>query len=68
LFDCYDNAAIESWNHSFKVESIHGEQFKTREEAKKQIFDYIEVYYNRQRFHSTLGYLSPEAFEMKKVA
>ena len=66
--DCYDNAAMESWNHTFKVESIHGEVFKTRDEAKKQIFDYIEIYYNRQRIHSTLGYLSPEAFEMKKVA
>lgn len=66
--DCYDNAAMESWNHSLKVEAIHGEQFKTREKAKKQIFEYIEIYYNRKRLHSTLGYLSPEAFEAQKVA
>jgi transposase InsO family protein len=66
--DCYDNAAMESWNHSFKVEAIHGEKFKTRQEAKNHVFDYIEVYYNRQRLHSRLGYMSPEAFEAKLVA
>jgi len=66
--DCYDNAAMESWNHSFKVEAIHGERFKTRQGAKGHIFDYIEVYYNRQRLHSKLDYLSPEAFEAKLVA
>ena len=66
--DCYDNAAMESWNHSLKVEAIHGERFATRDQAKAQVFDYIEVYYNRQRLHSTLGYLSPVAFELSKVA
>ena len=66
--DCYDNAAMESWNHSFKVEAIHGEKFKTREDAKRQVFEYIEVYYNRKRLHSTLGFLSPESFEAKKVS
>lgn len=66
--DCYDNAAMESWNHSFKVEAIHGEKFKTRFDAKNHVFDYIEVYYNRQRLHSRLGYMSPEVFEAKFVA
>lgn len=66
--DCYDNAAMESWNHSFKVEAVHGERFLTRTEAKSQVFEYIEVYYNRKRLHSKLGYVSPEAFEAKKVA
>jgi transposase InsO family protein len=66
--DCYDNAAMESWNHSFKVEAVHGERFATRSEAKYQVFEYIEVYYNRKRLHSKLGYLSPIAFETKKVA
>ncbi|WNV04494.1 IS3 family transposase [Candidatus Methylospira mobilis] len=66
--DCYDNAAMESWNHSFKVEAIHGERFPTRGDAKQHVFDYIEVYYNRKRLHSKLGYLSPEAFELKNVA
>jgi putative transposase len=66
--DCYDNAAVESWNHSLKVEAVHGERFVTREQAKKHLFDYIEVYYNRQRLHSTLGYLSPEQFELSRIA
>ncbi len=66
--DCYDNAAMESWNHSLKVEAVHGERFVTRALAKAHLFDYIEVYYNRQRLHSTIGYLSPEAFEAKKIA
>lgn len=66
--DCYDNAAMESWNHSLKVEAIHGERFVTRQAAKDQVFEYIEVYYNRKRLHSRLGYLSPEAFELQYVA
>lgn len=66
--DCFDNAAMESWNHSFKVEAIHGEKWATRHEAKNHVFDYIEVYYNRKRLHSRLGYLSPECFEAKMVA
>ena len=66
--DCYDNAAMESWNHSLKVEAIHGERFVTREMAKAQVFEYIEVYYNRRRLHSRLGYLSPETFETRQMA
>ncbi len=66
--DCFDNAAMESWNGSLKVEAIHGEKFKTREEAKQQVFEYIDVYYNRERLHSKLGFLSPVEFEAEKVA
>jgi transposase InsO family protein len=66
--NCYDNAAMESWNHSLKVEAIHGERLDKREQAKAHVFDYIEVYYNRNRLHSTLGYLSPEEFELSHVA
>ena len=66
--DCYDNASMESWNHSFKVEAIHGERFSTRADAKNHVFEYIDVYYNRKRLHSRLGYLSPVYFEAKKVA
>jgi putative transposase len=66
--NCYDNAAMESWNHSLKVEAIHGERFATREQAKAHVFDYIEVDYNRNRLHSTLGYVSPEQFELAHVA
>ena len=66
--DCYDNAAMESWNHSLKVEAIHGERFVTRQVAKEHVFEYVEVYYNRKRLYSRLGYLSPEAFELRYVA
>jgi putative transposase len=66
--DCYDNAAMESWNHSLKVEAVHGERFVTRAQAKSQLFEYIEIYYNRQRLHSSLGYLSPAEFELPRVA
>lgn len=66
--NCYDNAAMESWNHSLKVEAIHGERFATREQAKAHVFEYIEVDYNRARLHSTLGYLSPEQYELVHVA
>ncbi len=66
--DCFDNAAMESWNHSFKVESIHGERFLTRAHVKNHVFEYIDVYYNRKRLHSRLGYLSPAYFEEQMVA
>ena len=51
-----------------KVEVVHGERFQTRSEAKYQVFEYSEVYYNRKKLHSKLGYLSPEAFEAKMVS
>ena len=66
--DCFDNAAMESWNHSFKVEAIHGEKLTTRTLTKNVVFEYIEIYYNRKRLHSTIGYESPETFEIKMVA
>ncbi len=66
--NCYDHVAMESWNHSLKVEAIHGERFATREQARANVFEYIEVDYNRTRLHSTLGYLSPEQFELANVA
>ncbi len=56
--DCYDNAAMESWFGTLKTEL--GESFDTHAEAKRQLFDYIEVFYNRRRRHSSLGYVSPE--------
>jgi transposase InsO family protein len=61
--NCWDNAAMESFFHSMKTECVHHENYQTREEAKRSIFDYIEVFYNRQRKHSYLGYRSPEQFE-----
>jgi putative transposase len=61
--DCWDNAVAESFFHTLKVELIHRMKFKTREEAKRKIFEYVEMYYNRKRAHSTLGYLSPLEYE-----
>ena len=60
---CYDNAAMESFFHTLKTELIHLQKFKTRKEAKMAIFEYIEHFYNRERLHSTLRYVSPEQFE-----
>lgn len=61
--DCYDNAAMESFFGTLKTELVHQERYTTRDEARASIFEYIEVFYNRQRLHSTLGYKSPETFE-----
>ncbi len=60
--DCWDNAPTESWFGSFKNERVHGERFETRDEMKAEAFEYIEVFYNRIRLHSTLGYKSPVQF------
>lgn len=61
--DCWDNAVAESFFGTLKQELIYHSKFKTREEAKKAIFDYIEVFYNRVRLHSTLNYQAPESLE-----
>jgi len=47
--DCYDNGTMESWGHSFYFETVHGERFKTRSDAKHHVLEYIEVYYNRKQ-------------------
>lgn len=65
---CYDNACAESFFHSLKVEAIHGEKFRTREEMREVVFEYIEVDYNRTRRHSANGNISPAAFEAKQAA
>lgn len=61
--DCYDNAPVESFWGKLKTELVHHERFATREEARAAVFDYIEVFYNRRRLHSSLGYVSPQRFE-----
>jgi transposase InsO family protein len=61
--DCYDNAVMESFWGTLKTELVHHERYETRAEARASIFEYVEVFYNRQRLHSSLGYLSPEQFE-----
>jgi len=57
--NCYDNAITESFFHTLKTELLNFEKYETREEAGQSIFRYIEIFYNRQRLHSALGYLSP---------
>lgn len=61
--DCYDNAPTESVISTLKRELVHHEDYATHEQAKASIFEYIEVFYNRRRRHSAIGYLSPESFE-----
>jgi len=61
--NCWDNAVGESFVHTLKVEKINRCRFKTREQAKQEIFEYVEMYYNRKRAHSSLGYMSPFEFE-----
>lgn len=65
--NCWDNAAMESFYHSLKTEWVRFEDYRTRAEARSSLFEYIEMFYNRQRRHSTLGYRSPEAFEASGV-
>ncbi len=60
---CYDNAACESFFGTLKVELVNDENYKTREEAKLSIFEYIEAYYNTKRKHSTINYMTPNKFE-----
>jgi putative transposase len=61
--DCYDNALAESFFATLECELLDRAVFRTRTEARLALFDYIEVFYNRQRRHSALGYQSPMAFE-----
>ena len=63
--DCYDNAPMESFFHTLKTELVHHQHYATREEARRDIFAYIEGFYNRTRRHSAIGYLSPIEMELK---
>lgn len=60
---CYDNAVMESFFHTLKTEFVHHEKFTTKQQAKAAIFEWIEVFYNRKRLHSSIGYKTPVAFE-----
>jgi putative transposase len=64
--DCYDNALMESFFGTLKEECVERQTFSTRAEAKNVIFEYLEVFYNRQRKHSALGYVSPSDYEKTK--
>ena len=62
--NCWDNAPMESFFATLKKELVYREHYQTREEARRSLFEYVEAYYNRIRRHSSLGYLSPEQFEL----
>jgi putative transposase len=66
--DCYDNAVAESFFSTLEFELLMQNDWHTREEARRAIFRYIEVWYNRKRRHSTLGYISPAAYEDELMA
>lgn len=66
--DCWDNAVAESFFHTLKIELVHHCDYETRDDARNSIFEYIEVFYNRQRAHSANGYVAPLVFEVKQKA
>lgn len=67
--DCWDNAVMESFFHTLKTELVNHRRYLMRSQAKRDIFEYIEVFYNRLRSHSAIGYVSPEFYEkQRKVA
>lgn len=61
--NCYDNAVMESFFKTLKIEEVYWERYATRDDARKSVFEYIETYYNTKRMHSALDYMSPEEFE-----
>lgn len=64
--DCYDNAVVESFWGKLKTEMVYHTRFATRAQARAAVFDYIEVFYNRQRLHAAIGYVSPVQFEASR--
>ncbi len=65
---CWDNACIESWHRLLQKECVYLRRFQTRAEATQAIFEHIEIFYNRQRLHSALGYRTPAEVEAKSAA
>jgi len=65
--DCYDNAVAESFFATLKAELVHRQVWTTRDAAARAVFEWIEVFYNRQRIHSTLGYRTPDAYEREVI-
>ncbi|MGA1861223.1 IS3 family transposase [Azospirillum sp. 11R-A] len=64
---CYNNAPMESFFHTLKVELVHRTRFETRDQARREVFAYIETYYDRQRAHSAIGYITPEQAELRSA-
>lgn len=65
--NCWDNAPVESFFGTLKRELVHHRRYRTKQEARRDIFEYIEVFYNRERLHSSLGYMSPAEFERQWI-
>ena len=63
--NCWDNAPMESFRGKLKQEWLNGQHFRTREEAKAAVFEYIWIFYNRKRIHEANGYLTPEEYYEK---
>jgi putative transposase len=63
--DCFDNAPMESFFHTLKTELVHRRHYQTRAEAQRDIFAFIEGFYNRKRLHSAIGYIAPIEMELK---
>jgi putative transposase len=66
--DCYDNAAVESFFSTLKNEWVFHQTFLDRDQARSSLFDYIELFYNRQRLHASLNYMSPLMYEEQSVS
>ena len=66
--NCWDNSVSESFFHTLKTELTYHQTYVSREDAKQSIFEYIEVFYNRERLHSANGYKSPVDFELQHKA
>jgi putative transposase len=64
---CWDNAVAEAWFGTLKNELIEGRSWATRSQVRRAVFDFVELFYNRQRLHSSLGYLSPAEYEARKI-
>lgn len=62
---CWDNALMESFFHTLKTEHVYHERFRTKDHARRSVFEWIEVFYNRQRIHSALGYVTPVCYERR---
>ena len=63
--DCWDNSVVESFFGTLKQERVQWRHYQTREEARKDVLQYITMFYNSQRLHSYVGYMSPNQYEVK---
>jgi transposase InsO family protein len=66
--NCYDNAVAESFFGSLKNEIVHHRNYQTRDEARTEVFDYVELFYNRKRLHQSLNYQTPMKYKSDKVS